>query len=209
MTMPKISQAKRDARQQQILDAALACFSEQGFHQTGMADIVRRSGLSHGAVYLYFQSKDELIEALAVDRHRQEALLNAAAAHPEDPIEALRALVRLYALALTDPAGEAMRRVGVNGWAEALRNARVRTSVVEGIDIPRSVITTLVKRAQSDGLLSGSLSADAIARTLIATFQGFVLQAVWKQPIDVEACIAVIEAMLSGLAAPETRRRKA
>jgi len=71
--MPKISQAKRDARQQQILDAALACFSENGFHQTGMADIVRRAGLSHGAVYLYFQSKDDLIEALAVDRHRQEA----------------------------------------------------------------------------------------------------------------------------------------
>jgi len=145
---------------------------------------------------------------LAVDRHRQEALLNAAAAHPEDPIEALRALVRLYALALTDPAGEAMRRVGVNGWAEALRNARVRTSVVEGIDIPRSVITTLVKRAQSDGLLSGSLSADAIARTLIATFQGFVLQAVWQQTLDVEACMAVIEGMLAGLAPTKTRQRQ-
>ena len=207
--MPKISQAKRDARQQQILDAALACFSENGFHQTGMADIVRRSGLSHGAVYLYFQSKDDLIEALAVDRHRQEALLNAVAGHAENPLQGLRALVRGYAQALTDPGGEPMRRVGVNGWAEALRNERVRASVIEGIDIPRSVITAFVERAQSDGLLSGDLSADAIARTLIATFQGFVLQAVWKQPIDVEACIAVIEAMLSGLAAPETRRRKA
>jgi hypothetical protein len=30
-----------------------ACFSANGFHQTGMADIVRQSGLSHGAVYLY------------------------------------------------------------------------------------------------------------------------------------------------------------
>src|ERR1700750_3515130 len=99
--MPKISQAKRDARQQQILDAALACFSENGFHQTGMADIVRRSGLSHGAVYLYFQSKDDLIEALAVDRHRQEALLNAAAGDADDPIEGLSVLVRGYARWLT------------------------------------------------------------------------------------------------------------
>src|ERR1700749_2980259 len=136
--MPKISQAKRGARQQQILDAALACFSENGFHQTGMADIVRRSGLSHGAVYLYFQSKDDLIEALAVDRHRQEALLNAAAGHGDDPLEGLHALLRGYAQALTDPAGEPMRRVGVNGWAEALRNERVRASVIEGIDLPRS-----------------------------------------------------------------------
>src|SRR5262249_38561050 len=187
--MPKISQAKRDARQQQILDAALFCFAKNGFHQTGMADIVRRSGLSHGAVYLYFQSKDDLIEALAVDRHRQEALRNAVAQHGDDPLGALRALVRAYAEALTEPGGEAMRRRGVNGWAEALRNARVRKSVIEGIDLPRSVISTMVARAQRDGLLARDLSADALARTLVATFQGFVLQAVWGQPIDVDACI--------------------
>ena len=47
--MPKISDAKRDARRRQFLDAALALFSEAGFHQTGMADIVRRSGLSRPA----------------------------------------------------------------------------------------------------------------------------------------------------------------
>jgi AcrR family transcriptional regulator len=86
--MPKISDAKRDARRRQILDAALACFSEAGFHQTGMADIVRRSGLSRGAVYLYFSSKDDIIEALAVDRHRNEAALNATALANADPMDA-------------------------------------------------------------------------------------------------------------------------
>ncbi len=202
--MPKISQAKRDARQQQILDAALACFSENGFHQTGMADVVRRSGLSHGAVYLYFHSKDDLIEALAVDRHRQEALLNAAAGHAQNPVEALHVLVRGYAQALTDSDGEPMRRVGVNGWAEALRNERVRASVIEGIDVPRSVIVALIERAQLEGLLSRDLSADAIARTLIAVFQGFLLQAVWKQAVDVEACIKVIDRMMAGLAPATT-----
>ena len=41
-----------------------------------MADIVRRSGMSHGAVYVYFESKDDIIEALADDRHQSEAELN-------------------------------------------------------------------------------------------------------------------------------------
>lgn len=135
--MPKISQAQRDARQRQILDAALACFSENGFHQTGMADIVKRSGLSHGAVYLYFQSKDDIIEALAVDRHRQEAILSAVTNNVEDPIASLRALVRAYARWLTDPDAEQIRRVSVNGWSEALRSERVRTGVIEGIEAPR------------------------------------------------------------------------
>ena len=208
MLMPKISQAKRDARQRQILDAALACFSENGFHQTGMADIVRRSGLSHGAVYLYFQSKDDLIEALAVDRHQQEAMLGAAARHAEDPLEGLRALVRVYAHWLTDPEGEQTRRVSINGWAEALRNTRVREGAVEGIDAPRSLIATLVERAQSRGQLSADLSPDAVARSLVALFQGFLLQAVWKQPIDIAACLAVIDRMLGGLAPPPGPKRK-
>lgn len=207
--MPKISQAKRDARQQQILDAALACFSENGFHQTGMADIVRRSGLSQGAVYLYFQSKDDLIEALAVERHQQEALLNSIAMHADDPLQALSALVRAYAQALMDPDREPMRRVGVNGWAEALRNERVHRAVIEGIEVPRAVIVDLVVRAQRKKLLSSDLAADAIARSLIALFQGFLLQAVWGQPLDVDACVTVVERMLGGLTFSRTKHRQA
>ncbi len=206
--MPKISDAKRESRRRQILEAALACFSENGFHQTGMADIVRRSGLSQGAVYLYFQSKDDLIEALADDRHRREAVLNSVAQGSADPLEALRALVRVYADWAIDSSGEKRRRVGVHGWAEALRNRRVHARVVEGIEIPRVVIVALVERAQHEGLLRGDVSADAVARTLIALFQGFVLQAVWGEDIDVGACVYTVDVMLDGLRSAPARARQ-
>lgn len=201
--MPKISQAQRDARQRQILDAALACFSENGFHQTGMADIVKRSGLSHGAVYLYFQSKDDIIEALAVDRHRQEAILSAVTDQVGDPIAALRALVRAYARWLTDPNAEQTRRVSVNGWSEALRNERVLAGVVEGIDVPRHKIADLIERAQSKGHWSRDASPDAIARTLVAVFQGFLLQKVWNEPLDIDVIVGTIDQMLTALAMAE------
>jgi AcrR family transcriptional regulator len=201
--MPKISQAQRDARQRQILDAALACFSENGFHQTGMADIVKRSGLSHGAVYLYFQSKDDIIEALAVDRHRQEAILSAVTNNVEDPIASLRALVRAYARWLTDPDAEQIRRVSVNGWSEALRSERVRTGVIEGIEAPRQRITDLIERAQAKGLWDRNASPDAIARTLVALFQGFLLQKVWNEPLDIEAIVGTVDQMLTALAIAE------
>ena len=200
--MPKISDEKRDSRRKQILDAALICFSDNGFHQTGMADIVRQSGLSPGAVYLYFKSKDDLIAALADDRHRQEAVLNSVALGSGDPREALRALIHTYVHWLTDPAGEPRRRVSIHGWAEALRNVRVRAHVVEGIDIPRAMIVTLVERAQHERLLRQDVSADAVARALIALFQGFMLQAGWGQPIDVDACAVTVEHMLDGLLTP-------
>ena len=191
---------RRESRRQQILQAALACFSEDGFHQTGMADIVRRSGMSHGAVYGYFQSKDEIIEALADDRHEGEAILNSIAQRIEDPIEGLRELVRAYANGLIDPAGSQRRRVAVHGWAEALRNPRVHARIVEGINIPRTLIVGLVEHAQRIGRLSDDLSADAVARCFVALFQGFVLQVVWGEDLDVESCVAALDRMLLGLA---------
>lgn len=198
--MPKISELRRESRRQEILDAALACFSEDGFHQTGMADIVSRSGMSHGAVYGYFRSKDDIIEALADDRHQNEAILNSVVQSAKNPVEALRALFRAYAHALVDPAGFQRRRVGVNGWAEALRNPRVHARVLEGINIPRALIAELVAQAQRTEYLSNRLSADAVARCFIALFQGFVLQVTWGEDIDVDSCIAAVDHMLLGLA---------
>jgi AcrR family transcriptional regulator len=198
--MPKISEMRRESRRDQILEAALACFSENGFHQTGMADIVRRSGMSHGAVYVYFPSKEDIIEALADDRHQREAILNSVVQNAKNPIEGIHALVRAYAGWVSDPAGEARRRVGINGWAEALRSPRVHARVIDGIRIPQGVIAELVGQAQRMELLSRDLSADAIARSLIALFQGFVLQVTWGEKLDIDACVAVADRMLAGLA---------
>ncbi len=52
------------ARPDEVLDAALALFIEKGFAATRVDDIARRAGLSKGAVYLYFLSKEAIIEAI-------------------------------------------------------------------------------------------------------------------------------------------------
>ena len=70
--MPKVSQAHLDARRQQIVDAARTRFASHGFAHTSMADIVTESGLSNGAIYRYFTSKDEIV--VAVCEQSSEAL---------------------------------------------------------------------------------------------------------------------------------------
>lgn len=62
--MPKRTQEHLDARRRQILDAARTQFAEHGFSGTSMADVVAASGLSTGAIYRYFRSKDELVVAV-------------------------------------------------------------------------------------------------------------------------------------------------
>jgi AcrR family transcriptional regulator len=159
-------------------------------------------------VYGYFQSKDDIIEALADDRHQREAMLNSLAQQAGNPVGGLLALVRAYARDLADPAGSPRRRVGVHGWAEALRSPRIHARVAEGIAIPRRMIVGLVEQAQHMGQLSSDLSAGAVARSFIALFQGFVLQVAWGEDIDVDACVAVVDRMLQGLGRPGRRAGK-
>ncbi|UZD56060.1 TetR/AcrR family transcriptional regulator [Caldimonas aquatica] len=55
---------RKDARPQELLDAALEMFVEKGFAATKMDDVAARAGVSKGTVYLYFPSKEELLKAV-------------------------------------------------------------------------------------------------------------------------------------------------
>jgi AcrR family transcriptional regulator len=62
--MPKIGEAARTARRDQITAAALACFARAGYHATTMADVAAQAEMSKGTPYLYFESKQALFIAL-------------------------------------------------------------------------------------------------------------------------------------------------
>ena len=55
---------RAEARPDEVLDAALDLFIEKGFAATRVEDIAKRAGLSKGAVYLYFASKEKILEGL-------------------------------------------------------------------------------------------------------------------------------------------------
>ena len=149
--MPKISAAQKQTRRQQILDAALRCFSRDGFHNTTTADIVRESGVSQGTLYLYFKTKDDIIVALADDRHQGEAFLGAMAQSEQDPIKGLSLLLELHGSSLENPERTDARRVGIQGWAEALRNPTIHAKITEGTSLVRGEIIRLIERGQRTG----------------------------------------------------------
>jgi AcrR family transcriptional regulator len=64
--VPKIAASERDAfyesRRAELADVALRLWAERGFDQTSVEAIAREAGLSKGAFYLYFDSKDSLLE---------------------------------------------------------------------------------------------------------------------------------------------------
>jgi len=70
---PTARQRRKEARPQELLDAALALFVEKGFAATRSEEVALRAGVSKGTLYLYFPSKEELFKAVV--RHNLSTLI--------------------------------------------------------------------------------------------------------------------------------------
>lgn len=96
--MDEANQRKVQAKQTElaILDAALTLMRQQDFDQVSVRDICRRAGITTGAFYHHFSSKDDLLRRgfSTLDRHMESALRD----HLTDPpLQRLERIVRAYA----------------------------------------------------------------------------------------------------------------
>lgn len=73
--MPKEKLKKGETTRIAIEDAAVELFMEQGYHATSMRQIAERAGLALGGIYNHFASKDEIFEAIIVDKHPYKRIL--------------------------------------------------------------------------------------------------------------------------------------
>jgi len=101
---PKFRRRAAD-RPDEVLDAAVHLFMERGFAATRVDDIATAAGISKGAVYQYFPTKQAIFEALvrrAVGPLVDEAV-TASADRPGDPAKVIEGLARAVATRLKDP----------------------------------------------------------------------------------------------------------
>ncbi len=104
---------RADERPDEVLDAALKMFARKGFASTKVEDIAREAGLSKGAIYRYFSSKEDIFESLvnrAIAPIADRTLELAVSSH-EDPEKLLRAVFSVAAARLSDPETLALPRI--------------------------------------------------------------------------------------------------
>ena len=82
-------------RQDAILDAAFAAFSNYGYRRTAMEDIARSVGISRSALYLHFRNKEDIFKSLAA-RYFDEAAINVAAELARQGQSAAETLTRAF-----------------------------------------------------------------------------------------------------------------
>ena len=203
--MPKVKPERLAARRDEILEAAETCFARQGFHQTTIQDVIRELGLSAGCIYTHFASKEDLIQAIGERRHARDSALFAASGEEVHPLEILRAIARAFIHDLQKEKGLRSRRVALQLWAEALRDEVIHEQVMSGIRKPISDIVDLLRRGQRLGLVDPAINPRTVARTIVAMFQGFVLQRLWGEPFSAAEAMGAFELFLAGVAAKSER----
>jgi TetR/AcrR family transcriptional repressor of uid operon len=119
--MPKLKPDTQRARREHILDAAEHCFARAGFHRCTMHDICKEAGISPGALYVYFSSKEALIAGIAERNRADFAARFTELAEGGDVVRSLGALAQHYFV--DEPAHKQLMFVEIG--VEATRNPQV------------------------------------------------------------------------------------
>jgi AcrR family transcriptional regulator len=172
--VPRVSADHLIARREQILDAARACFLRNGIHNTSMQDLIREADLSVGAVYRYFKSKTEIINAIA------EEVAGGLIAYLNEVAERDLPLADAMSLAL-DATDEQLGPDGnfplaLQVWAEASLDPAIGAIVRARYAGLRAVFTAFARNAVRNGELPPDADVDAVGAALFGLMPGYALQ---------------------------------
>ena len=194
---PKVSEKHLEDRRQQILDAAVASFSRKGFHQATIEDIRLEAGLSRGAVYHYFKSKEDIIDGLRQRSADETDSIFADVAEIEDPIDNLIGLVVSTLDRMMNPASLDANRLAVFLWGESLVNRRIMEGQLSSVGAYRHKVEACVRGAQARGYINSDLEPSAIALVITAALLGLQQQLSWEPDLDMSMARRVLLAMLT------------
>ena|SRR5215831_1721024 len=207
--MPRITEERREARREQILDAARACLLEHGLEKVSMEMIIARSGLSTGAVYRYFRGKDEIIAAAASAAAREigaaaaPVLANPTPALPPQLVgELLAAWVGYSRSGVGAAAGIDRMPVALHGWSYAQTDPELKATVQAGLRRFRERCVPIIKQWQADGAVAPGADPDAVAQLILSICLGFVAQRSLTGDADPEAHAAALTALARDVAGP-------
>ena len=163
----------KQERRKQILDAAEKVFVQRGFNKARMDDIVAESGLSKGALYWYYKSKDEIILAL-MDR------FFAGEMHAEDELGSTGGDARQQLKVFFEAAFNDVRRfegrmsLGYEFFSLAARKEEVRDAIRGYYRRYQAILSQIIQQ----GIESGEFSAvdpDDTATVVISIVEGMAL----------------------------------
>jgi AcrR family transcriptional regulator len=202
--MPRISEETWDRRRRHVLTSAWSCFSREGFHGASMDQIIEASGMSSGAVYRYFRSKDELIdatvdEALALIEDLFARQLSA------DPVPSPGEVLELLAETVRSRAENTeydLSQLAMQAWTEALRRPHLRDRTARFYRAVREHFAELARRWQQASHLDPDADPNAVAELLTTLLPGIIVSEHLVDGVSGAQLLAGITAFTSAAGKP-------
>jgi AcrR family transcriptional regulator len=198
--MPRITEERREARQEQILEAARACLQEHGLEAVSMEMIIARSGLSTGAVYGYFKGKDQIISAVVAEGTAAMAEdLAPVLMNPEPPPlpELMEQVLRAVVGFGRHKKGDIDRLLAsLHGWSHSQSDPELKAATRASYSGLRQLFTQAVQRWQAAGAFDSAVDPEAVAELLTSITLGFVAQRALAGTAKVGAHIAALDALM-------------
>ncbi|RSM40683.1 TetR/AcrR family transcriptional regulator [Actinoplanes sp. ATCC 53533] len=193
--VPRVSAEHLTARREQILAAARRCFLRNGLHNTTMQDLIGEAGLSVGAVYRYFKSKNEIINAISQTvAAGLAARLDEVAARDLPLLEAVSAALDVVDAQL-GPDGNFPLVVQV--WSEAVLDPAIGAIVRERYLELRRPFRAIAVQAVARGELKPDTDLDATEAALFGLLPGYALQRQLVGSPDKATYLAGLRALIS------------
>jgi TetR/AcrR family transcriptional regulator, transcriptional repressor of aconitase len=190
--VPKVTQEHRDARRAEILDRARRAFAEHGYEGATVIKLEQATGLSRGAIFHYFENKNDLFVELAMEMNtRFGDILLEAGLH-----EAFRALSAENPEWLAVLIETESRLRHDEDFVQRFEAKSADTS-------PR--IREWFKEQQAEGKLRDDVSWEELGRFTTSLLNGLALRVAGGDPFDIEAMLRLLDDAI----APGRRRASA
>jgi AcrR family transcriptional regulator len=197
--VPQITDERREARREQVLEAARACLQDHGLEAVSMEMIIARSGLSTGAVYGYFKGKDQIINAVVAEgTAAMAAELAPVLTNPGPPPlpefvgQVLQAVVGFG----RQKKGDIDRLlVSLHGWSHSQSDPELKAATGASYAGLRKLFADVVKRWQATGMFDSAADPEAVAELLTSITLGFVAQRALTGAADLKAHVDALEAL--------------
>ena len=169
-------QQRSEETHSRLLQSALACFAEQGYDATGVAEICLRAGVSKGAFYHHFPSKQAVFVALLDDwLGRLDAQMAAQRRSVSSADEGLRVMAALFQQVFQDASGKLP--MFLEFWSKAARDPVIWQATMAPFRRYEQLFSGLVETGIAEGSFR-PIDAQTAARTLVALAVGMLLQSV-------------------------------
>ena len=152
-----------------LLQTAAEVLAERGYTETTLAELIARSGLTKGAFYFHFSSKEQLALAVIEEKQRQwiDSVVQVIGDEP-CAFDQLRAVAAALVNVHRDPSAFSVSRL----TRDLARVANVSDVVRDHMRTWLGLVAGLIRQAQAEGDLPETVDADDLAAVLVATTDG-------------------------------------